>query len=86
MVANLFLSIQMSTIKGRISQCMGFFSMMKRIVSHVHGAFLNEVGDCQAMHGTFCNDEGECQLMHGTFLFILVINDVQPTHREFALQ
>jgi hypothetical protein len=55
MVANLFLSIQMSTIKGSISQCMGFFSMMKRIVSHVHGAFLNDEEDCQSMHGTVLN-------------------------------
>ena len=57
-----------------------------KVFSGIGGTVHNEVGDCQAMHGTFFNDEGECQLMHGTFLFILVINDVQPTHREFALQ
>jgi hypothetical protein len=72
--------------KGEYQSMHGIFLNDEEDCQSMHGTVLNEVGHCQAMHGTFFNDEGECQLMHGTFLFILVINDVQPTHREFALQ
>lgn len=54
MVANVYLSIQLSTIYKGECQSM-------------HGAFLNDEEDCQSMHGTFLNDEGDCQSMHGTF-------------------
>jgi hypothetical protein len=72
--------------KGEYQSMHGIFLNDEEDCQSMHGTVLNEVGHCQAMHGTFFNDEGECQLMHGTFLFILVINDVQPTHREFTLQ